>query len=315
MKIEDKLEIVIPTFNRCEKLGITFSYLLGENSPVKNCDITILDNCSTDDTPNLVKKIAEKNPNVRYRRNARNIGAWENDSRGHEITSKEYLWSLGDNDTYDWTYWKQVEEAIENGVDVIVVGYGICSQKPKDLRTWVLLPGGVDVYPLLIWKSANISDETLLLARFYECYNFDTCLGIILVNQKPDLQVVAVEGDIVVWVRLHDKRSETADRILSSFPSQESQLVFLCICNDRKLRNEAIGFFVNGKFFSPLCFAANLYLSFTNDPITHGVAWHVLLVLPWRWKLYLLAVGHWKLFKRILQKLIHLDFSIKSLNR
>ena len=114
MKIEDKLEIVIPTFNRCEKLGITFSYLLGENSPVKNCDITILDNCSTDDTPNLVKKIAEKHPNVRYRRNGRNIGAIQNVEKTFEIARKQYLWSLGDDDTYDWRHWSEVKKAIED---------------------------------------------------------------------------------------------------------------------------------------------------------------------------------------------------------
>ena len=303
MKIEDKLEIVIPTFNRCEKLGITFSYLLDENSPVKNCDITILDNCSTDDTPNLVKKIAEKHPNVKYRRNARNIGVWENDLRGHEIASKEYLWKLGDNDTYDWTCWDQVEEAIENKADVIVMGYGTYSQRPKDLRIHVLIPGGVDVYPLLMWKNSNISDEIFRIARFYISNNFNAILGAILINEKPDLDVFAVEKDIIKWVRISpEERLRDQSKLLAAFPNQYNTLFSLMVCKDVKLRNNAIRLYVDTGHFASHIFTVDL--SFSRDRILHADAWRVFCLLSWKWRFYLLTVGYYGLFKKSMRKIV-----------
>ena len=56
----------------------------------------------------------------------------------------------------------------------------------------------------------------------------------------------------------------------------------------------------------------------TEDSVTAGLyklrrrSWCTFFIVPWRKKVYYLTVGHWKLFKRMLQKLIHLDFSIKN---
>ena len=47
--IEDKIEIMIPTYNRANYLNDTLNALL--NSPFKNCRITVRDNASLDNTP------------------------------------------------------------------------------------------------------------------------------------------------------------------------------------------------------------------------------------------------------------------------
>lgn len=298
MKIEDKLEIVIPTFNRCEKLGITFSYLLDENSLVKNCDITILDNCSTDDTPNLVKKIAEKHPNVRYRRNARNVGVWQNILRSHEVVSKEYFWILGDNDTYNWECWSEVAKGIEDGADGIVVSYGGCKWKPKDLRAWIILPGGWDICPCLILKS-SITDEMLRLMFETSADNSIMYRGVLLLNQNPNFKVIAVRTDIVNWVSL--KMEERGYKLLGAFPLHEAMAPFLMF-RDIKIKT------VMKDVYSRMgpCLVADLYA-------LKGTYWCAFFVAPWRQKFHFLITGHWELFKRILQKLIHLDFKIKGL--
>ncbi len=300
MKIEDKLEIVIPTFNRCEKLGITFSYLLGENSPVKNCDITILDNCSTDDTPNFVKKIAEKHPNVKYRRNARNVGIWGNLLRANEIASREYFWVLGDNDTYNWKCFNEVHKGIEAGADVLVVTYGDCDWKPKDLRTWVVLPGGWDICPCLILKTSNITDEMLRLMLEVASNNFTMYRGVLLLNQNPNLKVIAVKADVVNWVRL-EKKSYNDGTAFPLIREMSYTLMF------REIKIKTIQREVFDYMFSPCAVIIGLYMGKKRF-------WLHFLLAPWKQKFHLLVTGHWRLFKRTLQKLIHLDFSIKSLN-
>ena len=298
MKIEDKLEIVIPTFNRCEKLGITFSYLLDENSPVKNCDITILDNCSTDDTPNLVKKIAEKHPNVKYQRNARNIGSFGSIVRGFEIASKEYLWELGDNDTYDWKYFDDVLKAIKNEADVVIVGYGICKKKPKDPRICVLQPGGADVWPLLIWRRDNISDAIFRMLSFYQLYHPVILLSVLLINAKPNLNVVLADGNIVKWTPiLFKERKKDYERyfMMDNRVNAYSPMVSLCMCREKGLRDEALRGYLDSSYLPS--FLRGLFLK--DD---FKVCWVVLAVLPWKFKFYLLAVGLLMSFKRVVQK-------------
>lgn len=311
MKIEDKLEIVIPTFNRCEKLGITFSYLLGENSPVKNCDITILDNCSTDDTPNLVKKIAEKHPNVKYRRNARNIGSVSNIDRSVEIAEKQYLWVIGDDDMYDWGCWGEVEKAIENEVDVIVVGYGESKWKPEDLRALAVCPGGEDIIGCLIINMSFVDNSVYFSALSMRECNINCAIGVMYCNSKPDFRVAAVSRDVTLTF---EEEVYDVDRMgVAELFSLQGKSCYFCalFLKDKKLLNTCIKY--QAGIVSCGC-VLTIYFGMFSARFMYPRSLIALFSFPWKWKLYLLAVGHWKLFKRLIQRLVLLDFKIRRMS-
>ena len=46
----EDIEIFIITYNRKEKLKKTFEQIFDSSSPVRNLDIKVIDNCSTDGT-------------------------------------------------------------------------------------------------------------------------------------------------------------------------------------------------------------------------------------------------------------------------
>ena len=52
--IEEKMEIILITYNRSKYLDNTLNQFL--NSPFKNCKFTVLDNCSPDNTPEICAK-------------------------------------------------------------------------------------------------------------------------------------------------------------------------------------------------------------------------------------------------------------------
>ena len=54
--MKEKLDIVIITYNRKDFLKKTFEQILAENSPIKDFDITILNNASDDGTSELVEE-------------------------------------------------------------------------------------------------------------------------------------------------------------------------------------------------------------------------------------------------------------------
>lgn len=110
--MNNKLEIIIPTWNRSEYLEKTLSQFA--KSPFINYKITIIDNASTDNTQEVCNKYKEIFPKFEIRRNNKNIGLAANILRCYEIATAEYLWLLGDNDEYDFTYCEDVIEAIES---------------------------------------------------------------------------------------------------------------------------------------------------------------------------------------------------------
>jgi glycosyltransferase involved in cell wall biosynthesis len=59
------VSVIIPTYNRSATLRITVESFLAQSYPSDRFDITIVDNASNDDTPEVIAGIAETAPNVR----------------------------------------------------------------------------------------------------------------------------------------------------------------------------------------------------------------------------------------------------------
>ena len=94
--IEEKIEIVIPTYNRANDLDYTLNCLL--NSPFNGCKITIRDNASSDDTPKICDKYSKLFKNMHIIRNNKNIGGNANILRSYGGSVYPYVWVLADND-------------------------------------------------------------------------------------------------------------------------------------------------------------------------------------------------------------------------
>ena len=110
--IEDKIEIVIPTYNRAQFLDNTLNSLL--NSPFKDCKITIRDNNSPDETPKICEKYSKLFKNMVIIRNKKNIGGSANILRSYEESTLPYVWVLADNDLLNFDDCEDFIEAIES---------------------------------------------------------------------------------------------------------------------------------------------------------------------------------------------------------
>ena len=119
--LKEKLEIFLVTYNRKDELSKTLESIFSKDSPIKNLNITILDNNSSDGTSELIKEYCVQYKNIKHIRNNRNIGANANIARCYELANKEYMWILCDDDIYNWSSWNEVEEAIISHKDMIMV--------------------------------------------------------------------------------------------------------------------------------------------------------------------------------------------------
>ncbi len=95
------LSICIPTYNRFKSLERLFQNIEQEINGVEDqVEICISDNCSMDDTENIVHVWQKKLP-IAYSRNSKNIGFDLNVVNVTNMATGTYIWLGGDDDLYD----------------------------------------------------------------------------------------------------------------------------------------------------------------------------------------------------------------------
>ena len=90
------LHCLVITYNRAENLRTTLSRLAV--SPFRETRITVLDNASTDGTPEVTAEFASRFPHYEVIRHKYNIGGPCNLLRAFELSQGRYTWVLGDDD-------------------------------------------------------------------------------------------------------------------------------------------------------------------------------------------------------------------------
>lgn len=93
-----RLSVCIPTYNRAAHLANCLNSIASLKS-IAGADIQVCvsDNCSTDDTVNVVRAMQKVIP-IKYQRNLRNLGIPRNFLNVVEMADGEFVWLLGDDD-------------------------------------------------------------------------------------------------------------------------------------------------------------------------------------------------------------------------
>lgn len=183
------LNIFLVTYNRKNKLKQTLDALLAENSPIKNFKITILDNCSTDGSSELIEEYCSRYTNLKHIRRNRNIGGNANIAGAFELAKAKYMWILCDNDNYCWDSWKEVEQAMAENADAIFVS--TFNWPDVDIADAFVQSTFV---PGVIYKTANIDDNVMENIEYNISNMFPhAVLFGKLINENKDLRYVSKE--------------------------------------------------------------------------------------------------------------------------
>lgn len=185
--IKEQLDIFLITYNRAEKLKKTLGFLFAPNSPIKDFEILVIDNNSTDSTPQVVREFAQKFPNLKYKKNRYNIGGNANIARTFELAQKKYVWILCDDDEFCWDGWCEVEQAIQNEEEAIIVGN---TDNPQ--LNVAQLFGQTSFLPSMIYKTSNI-DEDVILNMQYNISNMfpHMVLSAKLINENKAFKIIS----------------------------------------------------------------------------------------------------------------------------
>ncbi|MDD7416115.1 MAG: glycosyltransferase family 2 protein, partial [Spirochaetales bacterium] len=195
--MKQNIDIIIITYNRLKFIKRTLDFLFAKTSPIREFEMTILDNCSTDGTSEFLVSFAEEHPNLKVIRNIRNIGGNANICRAYETSltnSADYVWVLCDDDTYDFSHWSEVEKQLSIGTDVICVCNYAIPKEVKQKEVFSYLPLQLSFVPAGIYKKSLINDQVLtnMYDAIYTMFQQDIlCLE--AMNRKKSIYLVKNE--------------------------------------------------------------------------------------------------------------------------
>lgn len=137
-KSDNILEIVLITYNRSKSLEKTLLSIV--DGFLINIKVTILDNCSEDDTESICRVFIDQHKNISYVKNKYNIGGCANAMRAYEIASAEYIWIICDDDICNFSSIKDVIYLINKySPDLLIVGSAVAAGSIQS----IVLPTGV----------------------------------------------------------------------------------------------------------------------------------------------------------------------------
>ena len=112
------VSIGLPVYNGEQFLAQALDSVLAQT--VRDYELIISDNASTDRTAEICREYAARDPRIRYYRNANNMGAAFNYNRVFQLSRGEYFKWLADDDLCAPTFLERCLEMLEQRPDAIL---------------------------------------------------------------------------------------------------------------------------------------------------------------------------------------------------
>ncbi|EKD92064.1 MAG: glycosyltransferase [uncultured bacterium] len=206
-----KLEPVLITFNRAQHLEKTLRAFF--DAGLTSMRLHVLDNASTDETPEVVARFQAQWQNLHYHRNKYNIGGNANILRAVEISNSEYHWVIGDDDEWYLSHTNELIDILKNtAADVIRLGWQASGMsRGKTLDSEIIRTQEKMFFGSLSMISATILRRSLVTRYLCSAYanisNFyQQIIPVVLANQNEKISVHTLKNDLM----LHTPNSTAA---------------------------------------------------------------------------------------------------------
>lgn len=113
------ISVVIPTFNRAQMLCDCIRSVLDTGYPA--LEVIVVDDCSPDNTADLVKTIFSGDPRVRYLRNERNSFQAVSRNNGARIATGQYLFFLDDDNIVEQSIFTELVATFDRHPEAALV--------------------------------------------------------------------------------------------------------------------------------------------------------------------------------------------------
>jgi len=164
MNIKSSISVIIPNFNHGHYLDDCLEALLNQSQ--KPLEIIVVDDASTDDSRDIIKKIAVRNPEIRLIQNSVNIGPLSSVNKAIKIARGEYICFQSADDLVMPGFFEKTVALLNQNITAAqcVAIPGFFSNKNTQIYSYVdSLPLGK--YPIYIDPKKYIEFQR------YKCFN------------------------------------------------------------------------------------------------------------------------------------------------
>lgn len=136
---QQRLSICIPTYNYGAFIATAIESVLGQIEP--DVEIVVLDGGSTDDTREVVARLATEQSVVKYFHQETRGGIDRDLARSVELASGEYCWLLSADDALAPGALRRIMDEFERGHDILLANRIWCDASLRPVRSRVWLTG------------------------------------------------------------------------------------------------------------------------------------------------------------------------------
>ncbi|CAE6880862.1 glycosyltransferase family 2 protein [Vibrio alginolyticus] len=160
--VKEKVSIVMPTYNVSEFLEETVNSVI--NQSYSNWELIVVDDCSNDDTPELIKKLAEVDSRIRYYLSSKNQGAGITRNKALSLATGQYIAFLDSDDLwYADKLSQQLSFMAEHNAPICHTSYEYIDEKGACFSGRVQASHSVDLLSNL--KNTEIGTSTAIIDR------------------------------------------------------------------------------------------------------------------------------------------------------
>lgn len=114
-----KVSVIVPVYNSEQELRDCLDSLVEQTE--KDIEIIVIDDGSTDNSPEIEAEYQKKYPNVKVYRNERNLGQSETRNRGIELAEGDYIAFLDSDDYVNLGMYEELyQAAVENNMPELI---------------------------------------------------------------------------------------------------------------------------------------------------------------------------------------------------
>jgi glycosyltransferase involved in cell wall biosynthesis len=177
--MNDLISIVLPVYNGARFLRESIDSVLAQTH--RNWELLILDDCSTDETPEIAKEYAEKDPRIHYHRNEVNLKLPGNLNAGFRMARGSYLtWTSDDNRFRPMALEKMLAALKQHNAHLAYASYQVIDEDGNDTFVMNVDPRGAEhilgsnvvgacfLYTREVYEKVGEYDTTLFLVEDFD---------------------------------------------------------------------------------------------------------------------------------------------------
>lgn len=169
MENQPLVSVVITTYNRASYLERAVRSVLGQT--YKNMELIVVDDCSVDETPKILKELSVKNRQVIFFSNSVNIGTVESANRGIKKAKGKYIARLDDDD-----YWcdpQKLEKQVgflEKNPEYGLVGGGMIkvNESGKEIARLIFPESDEDIRKVILVSNVFVHSTVVFRKDIFE---------------------------------------------------------------------------------------------------------------------------------------------------